>query len=211
MQTWLVSLLYAVRSLFETRASLQLEIIALRHQLNALRRTQRGRIQLNRADRLFWVWLSKFWSGWRSALVIVKPETVVAWHRKGFRLYWKWKSKRGPGRPEVSAEVRALIRKMCFANPIWGAPRIHGELLKLGIEVSETTVAKYMPRNRKPPSQTWRAFLKNHAQQFVSVDFFVVPTLSFRLLFVFVVLEHHRRRVVHFNVTAHPTAEWTAQ
>ena len=144
-------------------------------------------------------------------MVIDKPETVVAWHRKGFRLYWKWKSKRGPGRPEVSAEVRALIRKRCLANPIWGAPRIHGELLKLGIELSETTVAKYMVRHRKPPSQSWRAFLKHHAQQLVSVDFFVVPTLSFRLLFVFVVLEHHRRRVVHFNVTAHPTAEWTAQ
>ena len=123
------------------RASLQLENVALRHQLNVLRRSQRGRAQLNRADRVFWVWLSKIWSGWRSALVIVKPETVVAWHRKGFRLYWKWKSKRGPGRPEVSAEVRALSHKMCLANPIWGAPRIHGELLKLGIELSEPTVA----------------------------------------------------------------------
>lgn len=211
MKTLFGAIFYVVRTLFLPRASLQLQIVALRHQLIVLRRSQRGRVQLNRADRVFWVWLSKIWSGWRSALVIVKPETVVAWHRKGFRLFWKWKSKRGPGRPEVSAEVRALIRKMCLANPIWGAPRIHGELLKLGIEVSETTVAKYMPRNRKPPSQTWRAFLKNHAKQLVSVDFFVVPTLSFRLLFVFVVLEHHRRRVVHFNVTAHPTAEWTAQ
>jgi len=178
------------------RASLQLENVALRHQLNVLRRSQRGRAQLSRADRVFWVRLSRIWSGWRSALVIVKPETVVAWHRKGFRLFWKWKSKRGPGRPDISAEVRALIRKMRLANPTWGAPRIHGELLKLGIEVSETTAAKYMPRNHKPPSQTWWAFLNNHAKQLVSVDFFVVPTLSFRLLFVFVVLEHHRRRVV---------------
>ena len=211
MKTLLGALFCAVRSLLEPRASLQLEMVALRHQWNVLRRSQRGRVQLNRADRILWVWLSKIWFGWRSALVIVKPETVVAWHRKGFRLCWKWKSKRGPGRPEVSAEVRALIRKMCLANPTWGALRIRGELLKLGIEVSETTVAKYMPPNRKPASQTWRAFLKNHAQQLVSVDFFVVPTLSFRLLFVFVVLEHDRRRVVHFNVTAHPTAEWTAQ
>src|SRR5450759_3662751 len=211
MKTLFGSLFYAVRSFFVMRASLQLEIVALRHQLIVLRRSQRGRVQLNRADRVLWVWLSKIWSGWRSALVIVKPETVVGWHRKGFRLYWKWKSKRGPGRPEVSAEVRALIRKMSMANPIWGAPRIHGELLKLGINISETTVAKYMVRHRKPPSQSWKVFLKNHAQQLVSVDFFVVPTLSFRLLFVFVVLEHHRRGVVHFNVTTHPTAEWTAQ
>jgi putative transposase len=153
MKTLFGSLFYAARSFLVPRASLQLEIVALRHQLNVLHRSEQGRLQLNRVDRLFWVWLCRIWSGWRSALVIVKPETVLAWHRKGFRLYWKWKSKCGPGRPEVSAEVRALIRKMCFANPTWGAPRIHGEMLKLGIEVSETTVAKYMPRNRKPPSQ----------------------------------------------------------
>jgi hypothetical protein len=211
MKTLFGSLFYAVRTLFLSSATLQLEIVALRHQLNVMRQSQRGRVHLNRADRVFWVWLAKIWSGWRSALVIVKPETVVAWHRKSFRLYWKWKSKCGPGRSEVSAEVRALIHKMCLANPIWGAPRVHGELLKLGIEVPETTVAKYLPRNRKPPSQAWQTFLKNHAQQLVSVDFFLVPTLSFRLLFVFVVLEHHRRRVVHLNVTAHPTAEWTTQ
>jgi putative transposase len=191
MKTLFDSLYHAVRSFFVPRTNLQLEIVALRHQLNVLHRCQRGRIPLHRADRIFWVWLSKIRSGWRSALVIAKPETVAAWHRKGFRLYWNWKSKRGPARPEVSAEVRALIRKMCLANPIWGAPRSHGELLKLGIEVSETTVAKYMVRHRKPPSQSWRAFLKNHTQQIVSVDFFVVPTLSFRILFVFVVLEHH--------------------
>ncbi len=176
-----------------------------------MRRSQRGRVQHNRADRVFWVRLARIWSDWRSALVIVKPETVVAWHRKGFCLYWKWKGKSGPGRPDISAKSRALIREMCLANPTWGAARIHGELLKLGMEVSETTVAKYMVRHRKPPSQLWQAFLKDHAQQFASVDFFVVPTLSFRLLFVFVVLEHHRRRVVHFNVTAHPTVAWTAQ
>ena len=189
-----------------------MENFALRQQLNVLLRTRQGRVPLNRTDRIFWVWLSKVWSNWRSALLIVNPETVIAWHRKGFRLYWTWKSRsRSPGRPKVPQDVRDLIRKMSIANPIWGAPRIHGELLKLGIDVSETTVAKYMLRHHKPPSQTWRTFLKNHAQQLVSTDFFVVPTLNFQLLFVFVVLEHHRRRVVHFNVTDHPTAEWTAQ
>jgi len=211
MKTSFLVLFSFLRSLFQTRAALHLENLALRHQLNLLRRTHQGRIRLNRAGRLFWVWLSRVCSAWRSVLVIVKPDTVIRWHRKGFRLYWKWKSKRGPGRPEVPAEVRVLIRKMCLANPTWGAPRIHGEFLKVRIEVSETTGAKYIPRNRKPPSQTWRAVLNHHAQQLVSVDFFVVPTLSFSLLFGLVVLEHHGRRVVHFNVTAPPTAEWTAQ
>ncbi len=153
-----------------------------------------------------------FWSGWRCALAMVKPETVIAWHRKGFRLYWTWKSRRGrPGRPQVSREVRDLIRKMSLANPLWGAPRIHGELLKIGIQLSQATAAKYMERHRKPPSQTWRTFLDSHLKQLVSTDFFVVPTVNFRILFVFVVLAHHRRRVIHFNVTAHPTSEWTAQ
>lgn len=144
--------------------------------------------------------------------MIVKPETVIGWHRKGFRLYWTWKSRsRSPGRPKVPQGIRELIRKKSIENPLWGAPRIHGDLLKLGIELSEATVAKYMVRHRKLPSQTWRTFLKNHAKQLVSVDFFVVRTLNFQLLFVFVVLENHRRRVVHFNITAHPTREWTAQ
>jgi transposase InsO family protein len=158
------------------------------------------------------MWLSRLWSGWRRSLVIVKPETVLAWHRRGFKLYWRWKSrKRGPGRPKVSREVRELIRKMNLSNPGWGAPRIHGELLKLGIDVGETSVALYMVRHKRPPSQTWRTFLDNHLRQLVAVDFFVVPTLTFRILFVFVVLAHDRRRILHFNVTAHPTAAWTAQ
>ena len=126
---------------------------------------------------------------------------------QGFSPLLEMEERAWPGRPEISNDVRLLIRQICLANPLWGAPRIHGELLKLGIDIAETTVAKYMIRDRKPPSQTYRAFLKNHVQQLVSVDFFVVPTLSFRLLFVFVVLEHNRRRVKHFNVTAHPTAE----
>jgi len=151
-------------------------------------------------------------SGWRCALAIVKPETVIAWQRKGFRLSWTWKSRHGqPGRPGLAKATRELIRRMSPANPLWGAPQIHGELLKLRIDVSQATVAKYMVHPRKTPSQTWRAFLNNHATQLASIDFFVVPTATFRLLFVFVVLAHHRRRAIHFDVTAHPTAEWTAQ
>ena len=208
----LLTLFASLRSWFRTRAALQIEILALRHQLTVLKRSRCGRLRLTSADRVFWVWLSGFWRNWHSALLIVKPETVIAWHRKGFRLYWAWKGRRGaPGRPTVTREVRELIRNMSRANPLWGAPRIHGELLKLGIEVSQATVAKYMARPRKPPSQTWRTFLNNHAKQLVSTDFFVVPTISYRILFVFIVLAHHRRRVVHFNVTAHPTSEWTAQ
>src|SRR5215472_15869749 len=208
----LLALLAAISSIFRTRASLQVEILALRHHLTVLRRTSRRRVKFGGGDRLLWVGLSRVWKNWRSALFVVKPETVIGWHRQGFRLYWTWRSRRGEaGRPPVSREVRELIGKMRQANPLWGAPRLHGELLKLGLEISQATVAKYMVRSRKPPSQTWRTFLKNHTKDLVSTDFFVVPTVSFRVLFVFVVLAHHRRRVVHFNVTANPTAEWTAQ
>jgi transposase InsO family protein len=161
---------------------------------------------------LFWVFLSRVWCGWRSALDIFKPATAIAWHRKGFRLFWTWKIRHGrAGRPAVSCEVRDLIRRMSRENPLWGAPHIHGKLLKLGIGISETSVAKYMVRHRKPPSQTWRTFLDNHVRSLVSVDFFTVPTIRFQVLYVFLVLAHDRRRVVHFNVTAHPTAQWTAQ
>ncbi len=156
--------------------------------------------------------LSRVWEQWRSALVIVKPETVIAWQRKGFRLYWSWKSRAGKsGRPCVSLEIRELVRQMSTANPLWGAPMIHNELLKLGIQISQATVAKYMMRQRKPLSQTGRAFLENHVQQLVATGFLLVPTVSFRLLFVFVALGHDRRHAIHFNVTAHPTAEWTGQ
>ena len=151
------------------------------------------------------------WNEWRAAVVIVKPETVLAWHRRGFRLFWTWKSRRRLGRPVIPPDVRLLIRTMAEANPLWGAPRIHGELLKLGIDVSQATVAKYMPRHRRPPSQTWRTFLANHVGQIAAADFFVVPTVTYRLLFVLVILAHQRRRVVHVAVTAHPTAAWTAQ
>ena len=191
---------------------MHLEILALRHQLAVLQRRTTKRPRLRTADRFLWVILSRAWAQWRSALVIVKPETVIAWQRKGFRLYWRWKSRGGnSGRPSVSLEIRELVRQMSTANPLWGAPRIHGELLKLGIQISQATVAKYMVRQRKPPSQTWRTFLENHVQQLVAIDFLVVPTVNFRLLFVFVVLAHQRRHAIHFNVTTHPTADWTGR
>jgi putative transposase len=196
---------------FKSRAALQLETLALRHQLGVLRRSVK-RPKLTSADRLLWTWLCEVWSDWRSALVIVRPETVIGWHRKGFRLFWTWKVRRGrPGRPTVAKETRQLIRKMSRENPLWGAPRIHGELLKLGIDIGETSVGKYIVHRPNPPSQNWRTFLENHVKTMVSVDFFTVPTIRFQVLYVFLVLAHDRRRIVHFNVTAHPTAEWTAQ
>src|SRR5215831_14288222 len=199
-------------SIPRSRAAVELENQALRHQIGALQRSAATRPKLTSADRLFWIRLSRRWRDWRSALAIVKPETVLAWHRAGFRLFWSWKVRRGQrGRPVIAREVRDLIRRMCRENPTWGAPRIHGELLKLGINIGETSVSKYMVHGRKPPPQTWRAFLQNHAQQLVSIDFFTVATLRFQILYVFLVLAHNRRRILHFNVTAHPTAEWTAQ
>ena len=175
-------------------------------QLALLRRRSK-RPQFGRLDRLLWVWLSNHWAGWREALHLVRPESVIRWHRQGFRAFWTWKSRRGrTGRPPVGSELSDLVRTMAIANPLWGAPRIHGELLKLGLEVSQRTVARLMPRPPKPPSQTWRTFLQNHLADLVSVDFFVVPTATFRILYVFVVLLHHRRQVVHFNVTESPTA-----
>ena len=208
----LTTLLATLSSTFHSRAALQLENLALRHQIGVLRRSARKRPKLTPVDRLLWVWLSRIRSDWRWALAIVEPETLVAWHRKGFRLFWTWKVRCGqPGRPVISREVRYLIRKMCQENSSWGAPRIHGELLKLGIDIGESSVSKYMVRCRKPPSQTWRTFLENHAKEMVSIDFFTVPTIRFQVLYVFLVLAHDRRRILHFNVTAHPTAEWTGQ
>jgi putative transposase len=200
-----------VLAAFKSRAALQVENLALRHQLGVLNRSVK-KPKLNAPDRLLWAWLCGAWSDWRSALIIVQPETVIGWHRKGFRLFWRWKIRHGhPGRPGVPKDVRRLIRAMSRENPLWGAPRIHGELLKLGIDVGQTSVGKYMVRLRKPPSQTWRTFLDNHVTTLVSVDFFTVPTIRFQILYVFLVLAHDRRRILHFNVTAHPTAEWTGQ
>jgi transposase InsO family protein len=183
-----------------------------RHQIGVLQRSATKRPKWTAGDRLLWIGLSRIWRDWRSALAIVRPETVVAWHRAGFRRSWTWKVRRGQrGRPLISREVRDLIRRICRENPLWGAPRIHGELLKLGVDISETSVSKYMVRSRKPPSQTGRTFLENHLTQMVSIDFFTVPTIRFQVLYVFLVLAHDRRRILHFNVTAHPTAEWTGQ
>jgi len=199
-----------VHALFAERADLVAENLALRQQLIVLhRKTTRPRLKTK--DRVFWLWLARSWSGWRDSLIVVKPATVVRWHRQGFKYYWAWKSRHKGGRPAIDPEVRDLIRKMSRANPPWGAPRIHGELLKLGIDLSQATVAKYMTRNSKPPSPGWRAFLDNHLNDLVAIDFFTVPTVTFRILFVFLVLSHDRRRVLHSNVTGSPTAKWTGQ
>src|SRR3954454_10005253 len=196
---------------FRRRAALQVEILALRHQIGVLQRSVK-RPKLSTTDRILWVWLSSVWNEWRTSVFIVKAATVIAWHRKGFRLFWTWKVRHGkPGRPMAPREVRELIRIMSRENPIWGAPRIHGELLKLGIDIGETSVSKYMVRRKRSPSQTWKTFLANHVKSMVSVDFFMVPTIRFQVLYVFLVLAHDRRRILHFAVTAHPTAEWSIQ
>jgi putative transposase len=212
-----LSLLWAIfgttRSLFRTQRELALENLALRQQVAVLIRTRGGRrLRLGLWDRAFWVMLSQGWKCWREALAIVEPETVIRWHRDGFRRFWRRRSRSGRvGRPGLDRAVVKVIQRMAQANVTWGAPRIRNELAMLGIEVAVSTVAKYMPRLRRPPSQTWRAFLDNHLKDLVALDFFVVPTATFGILFGLVVLEHHRRRVVHFNVTAQPTAEWTAR
>ena len=211
MSSLFVALFALLASSFRTRAALQAEILALRHQLAVFQKNAPRRLRLHRCDRLLWVVLYRFWSGWRRCLQMVQPATVLRWHRRAFAWHWTRKSRRLPGSPEVAAHIRDLIRRMSQANPLWGAPRIHGELLKLGIAVAQSTVAKYLPRRRKPPSQTWRTFLTNHLTQTAAIDFFTVPTATFRVLFVFVVLSHERRRVVHFGVTEHPTEEWTMQ
>ena len=209
MFKWLGIVFGTVRAAIRYRHDLATENLTLRQQL-AVMKYQRPRPRLIDADRLFWVLLSRIWSDWHAALHIVKPETVVRWHRQGFRYYWRWKS-RHRGRPKADPETRELIRRMCGAHPLWGAPRVHGELLKLGIEVSETTVSKYMTKHRGPPSQNWRTFLQNHAKELIALDYFTVPTATFWVLFVLVILSHDRRRILHFNVTEHPTAAWTAR
>jgi putative transposase len=212
MAAILLSLLGALRSAVRTRSDLVIENLALRQQLAVFERHGPCR-RLAHADRLFWIALSRFWSCWREVLVVVKPATVVGWHRWAFRRFWTWRSHhRQPGRPPTSREVRDLIKHMATANVGWGAPRIHGELLKLGVVISEREVSRLMPpRGRKPPSQTWRTFLDNHVGSLVSIDFFTVPTATFRVLYVFFVLAHDRRRILHFNVTEHPGACWTSQ
>jgi transposase InsO family protein len=209
--TLLLHLLRLLPFLVGGPRQLALENLALRQQLAVYKRTV-PRPKLRALDRLLWVGLAGVWTGWRRALVIVSPDTVLRWQRRRFREYWTQLSRRpAGGRPPVNAEITALVRKMAAANPLWGAPRIHGELLKLGIDVAERTVSRLIPKRCPEPSQTWRTFLANHVRDLVSIDFFTAPTAGLRVLFVLVVLAHHRRRVVHFNVTEHPTAAWTTQ
>ena len=211
MITLLLHVLRLLPFLVGGHRHLALENLALRQQLAVYKRSA-PRPKLRTTDRLFWAGLGRVWTGWRQTLVIVSPDTVLRWQRRRFREYWTRLSGRSRGgRPPVRTEVVALVRTMATANPLWGAPRIHGELLKLGIDVAERTVSRLMPKHRPRLSQTSRTFLANHVQDLVSIDFFTVPTARLRVLFVLVVLAHHRRRVVHFNVTEHPTAAWTAQ
>ena len=201
----------ALVGLFRSRASREAEILALRHQLNVLRRKSPKRPIFSGIDRLVFAGLYRLAPGVLNALTIIKPETVIRWHRAGFRAYWRWKSRPHCGRPKTPLEIRQLIREISMANPLWGAPRIHGELLKLGIDVGQTTIAKYKARSRRPPSQGWKTFLRNHADGIASMDLFVVPTISFRLLYGLLILAHRRRRILWLGVTAHPSAEWVAR
>jgi len=183
----------------------------LRNQLYLYRRSGQ-RPSIRPADRLLWCFIAKFWEGWRAALYFVQPRTVTTWQKKRFRDYWRVLShSTKTGRPQISPELRKLIGRMWEANPTWGAPKIVAELAMLGIDVAKSTVEKYKPKRTEPPSPTWRTFLDQHVRDLVSIDFFIVPTATFRVLFVFIVLVHDRRRIVYFNVTEHPTAQWTAQ
>ena len=201
----------ALTGLFRSRARLEAEILVLRQQINVLRRKSPKRPAFSNIDRLLLVWLSRLVPTTLEALTVVRPETVIRWHRAGFRAYWRFRSRPRGGRPKMPLDIRQLVRDMSVANPLWGAPRIHGELLKLGIEVGQTTVAKYMARGRRPPSQGWRTFLRNHADGIASMDLFVVPTISFRLLYGLLILRHGRRQIMSLGATAHPTAEWIAR
>jgi hypothetical protein len=199
-----------VASLFRSRAKLEAEFLILRHQINVLRRRVPKRPHLNNTDRFLFVWLYHWFPSVLGAVAIVRPETIIRWHRAGFRAYWRWRSRNRVGRPKISAELRTLIGEMSRANPLWGAPHIHGELLKLGFEVAQSTVARYMCR-RSPPSQGWRTFLSNHADGIAAVDLFVLPTIAFQILYCLVIIRHGRRVWVSFGVTANPTAEWISR
>ena len=207
----LCPLIFGIASdLLRSRVALEAEILVLRQQINVLRRANPKRLRFVTIDRLILGGGCRLFPKMYGALAIVRPETVVRWHRAGFRSYWRWKSKHRCGRPAVTVEIRQLIRQMSGANPLWGAPRIHGELLKLGFDVGQTSVAKYMVRREVPPSQGWRTFLRNHADGIAAMDLFVVPTISFRLLYGLLIIGHGRRQLLWVGVTAHPTAEWIA-
>jgi putative transposase len=212
VREFILSVIAVVRIFCQSRSDTAVEVLALRQQVAVLKR-ERPRPVLNSLDRLFWTTLRHLWSRWTEVLVIVKPETVISWHRAGFRLYWRWRSRTRGGRPKTTEEIRGLIRRLAEENTGWGAPRIHGEMLKLGFAVSERTVARYLRRiqRRSDPGKKWLAFLQNHNEAIVAFDFFTLPTLTFRLLYCFFVIEHGRRRILHFNVTRHPSAEWVVQ
>jgi len=210
MSEWSRLFFGMIVDLFRSRAALEAEIVVLRQQLNVLRRACPKKLPFNSIDRLILGGACRLFPIVNNALAIVRPDTVIRWHRAGFRLYWRWRSRRRCGRPTVSLEIRRLIREMSIVNPLWGAPRIHGELLKLGIDVGQTSVAKYMARRRGPPSQGWNTFLRNHADGIAAMDLFVVPTISFRLLYALLIMGHDRRQILWFGVIAHPTAEWIA-
>src|ERR1700674_4143821 len=200
--------LAVLASPFKSNIRLEAENAVLRHQLIVVRRMLKGRARLTNHDRWFFVQLYRWFPAILRVLTIVRPETLVRWHRAGFRRYWRWKSRRRGGRPPVETELRALIRRMSIENPLWGAPRIHGELLKLGFAVAQSSVAKYMVKRRGPPSQGWCTFLHNHAPDIAAMDLFVVPTIGFKLLYAFVIVRLNRRDLVWINVTTNPNAEW---
>jgi transposase InsO family protein len=203
--------LAVLASPFKSKSRLEAENAVLRHQLIVLRRKVKGRVRLTNSDRWFLVQLYRWFPSILQVLSIVQPETLVRWHHAGFRCYWRWKSRSRGGRPQLETNLRALIRRMNIENPLWGAPRIHGELLKLGFELAQSSVAKYMVKRRGPPSQGWRTFLLNHAPDIAAMDLFVVPTIGFDLLYAFVIVRLDRRDLVWINVTRNPTAEWVAR
>jgi len=211
MLTILRMLLIFVACLFKSRSRLEAENLFLRHQLNIALRRARPRLRLRGGDRVLLVWMVRLWPSLLGMAKVVQPETILRWHRSGFKALWRWKSRNRAGRPKVDHELRDLIRRMSGENPLWGAPRIHGELLMLGFDVAQSTVSKYMMRSRRPPSQSWKTFLQNHAEAIAAIDMCVVPTLTYERLFVFVVLGHGRRQLLWFEVTRHPTAEWLAR
>lgn len=200
-----------VSNRFKSPRRLEIENLYLRHQLNITLRGAPHRLRLRGVDRVLLVWMTRLWPNLRNLPCVIQPNTILRWHRMGFRAYWRWKSRGRPGRPRINRELRELIRRISNENPLWGAPRIHGELLKLGFEIAESTVSRYMIRHRGPPSQTWQTFLRNHADAVAAIDLCVVQTVTFDRLFAFVVLGHGRRQLLWFAVTRHPTAEWLAQ
>jgi transposase InsO family protein len=211
MSNYFGALLFAIASLFRSQGRLAAEIFVLRHQVMVLKRKHRGRIKVNRLDRLILAWLSRSLPAVRDAIVIVKPETVLRWHRLGFRAFWRWKFRSHGGRPPVDGELRHLSMRIAAENPLWGAPRIHGEVLKLGFDIAQSTVSTYLRRHPRPRGQTWKTFIENHKDDMAAIDLFVVPTIGFKLLYGIAILHLKRRELIWTNATLHPTAEWIAQ